>query len=68
MKPTRITITIDTDNAPFDGDAGVEVSRILGEIIANLEAGAYFGKRRDIKLSDENGNRTGNIYIEYEGE
>lgn len=58
-----ITITIEMENAAFDGYPGLEVARILKEqVIPKLKDGA--GKRADDwKVRDINGNTTGTVVI-----
>jgi hypothetical protein len=47
-------IELTTDNAAFDGEAGVEVARILDEVARLLIDGARDGRARDV-----NGNVVG---------
>lgn len=53
-----ITITINTDNAAFQDDAGIEVARILRQLAGNLEL--WQGKNEfSLGLRDINGNKVG---------
>lgn len=55
----QFTVTIDTDNAAFDGDdCGAELARILREIAQKVEDGADEGNAFDI-----NGNRVGSFEL-----
>ena len=55
-----ITITINTDNAAFEGAEVEEVSRILSELAWKIEDNAYID---DCSLKDVNGNTVGHLTI-----
>lgn len=48
-------ITINTENAAFEGDPSVEVVRILYQLMRNIEARGL----SDYNLRDINGNKVG---------
>jgi len=55
-----ITITINTDNAAFEGAEVEEVSRILSELGWKIEDNAYID---NCSLKDINGNTVGYVKI-----
>jgi hypothetical protein len=55
----KLTVTIETDNAAFEGDAGPELSRILRGLARRLEDGETQGR-----LRDSNGNTVGRFELE----
>ncbi|MCK5610709.1 hypothetical protein KAR91_53040 [Candidatus Pacearchaeota archaeon] len=55
-----ITITINTDNAAFEGAEVEEVSRILSEIAWKIEDDASID---DMSIRDINGNTVGHLTI-----
>lgn len=56
----NITITIDTDNAAFEGAEVEEVARILSELAWEIEDNAHID---DCSLRDINGNTVGHLTI-----
>ena len=62
----RITITIETDNAAFEGDElGPETARILADVARKLEATPRrLFQSEAVKLRDINGNTVGMVRIE----
>lgn len=56
----QITITINTDNAAFEGDPGVELSRILTQLAQEFEqtTNPHSGK-----ICDINGNTVGKVEV-----
>ena len=55
-------LTIETDNAAFDDDAGPEIARILRELADRMETGLTIPN--SVRLRDYNGNKVG--VAEYE--
>ncbi len=55
----KLSITIQTDNAAFEGDPSVELARILADYAASLERESL----RDRKLYDINGNPVGRVLV-----
>ncbi len=58
----KITIEIQCDNAAFDPESAVEVSRILGEL--SNRVGVNGITRRTLR--DINGNSVGTMKVEYD--
>ena len=56
-----IDINIETDNAAFDDNEGVEVAAILRQLAERFEYGLT-----DCNLKDSNGNTVGSCYISEE--
>ena len=60
----KITLTIDSEDAAFDGDdANREVARILRRV-ANQVDGLEPGDTLDVKLRDINGNTCGDFKLQ----
>jgi len=57
----QFQLTINCDNAAFDGDRVIELQRILQTVIENLEYGAYVDYC--YTLRDINGNEVGEAVI-----
>lgn len=58
----KATITIDMDNAAFDGRKGRELARILRELASNVRGIKGLGDG-DFKLRDINGNTVGTFVV-----
>ena len=57
-----ITITIDTNNAAFDGNPSIEVARLLRKLAGMVEDSYDFsGSIPRLFLRDVNGNTCGNL-------
>lgn len=55
-----ISLTIDTDNAAFEGESfGPEVARMLREVADELEG----GRQATWRLFDSNGNACGEVVV-----
>lgn len=54
---STFSLTINTENAAFDDDAGAELARILRDLAGRLELGP--GPQNDGRLRDGNGNTVG---------
>lgn len=72
----KFTLTIDCDNAAFEGDAAPEIARILGELSALLNRGdaflrvlphvSYYATKATLR--DRDGNRVGSWHYTTEKE
>lgn len=61
----KIIITIDTDNAAFEGDPGFETARILRNIVSDLECPPFEREHwHGYKLRDSNGNTVGSVKVQ----
>ena len=58
----QVTITIETENAAFEGHPGTELERILRGLAGYLEYAAY--PPPDMPLFDINGNKVGELKAE----
>ena len=56
----RMDLTINSDNAAFDGNAGAEVARILRALADAIEDGG----EGHFRLYDVNGNGAGSAFLE----
>jgi len=54
----QYTVTIDTGNAAFDGNPAIEVSRILAQLVRQIEESGQ-SHSEAFRLFDRNGNRVG---------
>ena len=62
---SKVTITIDCDNAAFSDGAGPEIARILHKLADLIE---YEQEPSDSLLFDHNGNRVGKFEFEADEE
>jgi hypothetical protein len=56
----KITISIETGNAAFEGDSGYEVARILRKLADEFE---NYGRSQFSGLYDHNGNKVGIVKV-----
>lgn len=60
----NITITINTDNAAFEGSPRREVKRILTEFMQKSMTQSTLTDGTDLSLFDINGNKVGSFKVE----